>query len=515
MAMPFSNASIKRTLVSSLPYLLFLFLGVLLHIPFYTHYFVPGVIADSFAYADFAKNIFLHEMPPAFRAYTPGYPLFLYLTEALGSHTMRSFFMIQTIINFGLYFLVIRVLFGTKAIGNILKYSILFVLILFFNSSATLSIETTMSPVQLYSALSLVLVMLLASVTLDKNFSLAYIGGSTVVLCLLMLLRPQAIVFGPLFLLVLIYLLLDKKYKLIAVAVSLPVLVFMSTCSYNYYSLGSFTFSVQQYYQKIRSSAMFVEKKTGQPQLIQRMLDSTDIKIANDFNGQTKEAILLHAPGVTDTYGEYFEKLIADYYHDSVPKAMKDSITMVMNKDKNMGLYFKKILVCYKMQVYENSLKRDFYTSELRERVTFIEKPDYFTDKSNMTERVVTKDYYPYYYEGKKLKIGEDRPHNAISRVAFLLNNRLSMLLRKLPLGYVYVLVLLAFFVMIAVWFTKLFSVPGFLTGLLIALIPLSNYTLISLFVYPTFRYSYTSDFFTLLCPVILLAVIYDLRRRV
>ena len=214
--MPLSNSNAKRTLASALPYLLFLFFGLLLRIPFYTDYFVPGVIVDSFAYADFAKNIFLHEMPPAFRAYTPGYPLFLYLTETLGSHTMWSFFMVQTVINFVLYFFVINVLFGTKAMGSILKYSILFILILFFNSSATLSIETTMGPVQLFNGLSLLLVMLSASIILDKKFSLLYILSAIIIFCLLMLLRPQAIVFGPLFLLVLIYLLLGKKYKLLA-----------------------------------------------------------------------------------------------------------------------------------------------------------------------------------------------------------------------------------------------------------------------------------------------------------
>ena len=488
--------------------ILFIIIGIIFRIPFYTHYFVPQISVDSLAYADFASDI-LSKKVGCFRAYTPGYPLFILITEVIGIHTMKCFCLLQTTINFIIFLGIIFQLFSIKSLNNIFKYLTYITLIIFFNSSATLAMETFESPMIFYSSLSLLFVFAMLNIFYTHTASIKKFSFISVIISILLLLRPQGIVLLPLLGLLILYLLLSKRYQQFIFIISIPGIVIFCTALYNYNTLGKFTYSTQGFYQSLRSSAIFLKKKDSQPQTIKNALDSTDVWFYRQYPNRTKEQIVLTNPAAEDAYADKFYTFVSDKF-GNISNGMQDTLSGIIHTDCDKHFFWKKVITTLKTQITHNSLNREFYVSDLIERISYINKTDYFDDgSSEFTKKIVTKNFYPYYYTGKNLSLSSMKPDSRITSLAFFLNTKTTNILRVLPLGYLYLLTILLFTIFLLSCYKQLPGVPVVIVCYLIALIPLSNYLLIAIYVYPDRRYSYTSDYMVILAPILLIMSIY------
>lgn len=496
-----------------LPYALFLFFGILMRIPYYTHYFVPCISVDSLAYSDFTKSVLVNQ-PPLFKAYTPGYPVFICLLNAIGVTSFKSFLLIQTILNFFICLAAIFVLFRTKALSDVFKYAVLILFIIFFNSSATLSNETTIGPIQFYTSLSFLLALLSVKIIHDKQVSFFYIGLSSLAFCLMLLLRPQAIILAPLVMLTLVSLIFYKQLRHAVFFALMPVLLMLCICSYNYVFENKFTYTAQNFLQKVRCSAIFVQSKSHQPVVVQQAFAAADGMLQHKYPGQTKDEIVRADPSISDVYADFFMSEVRASYKGVIPAGMIDSIRLIMQRDRNLQSYFKKVVTALMSQLRDNSLQREFYLSELKERVLYINRTGYFEDSSDsLTKKIATMDYYRYYYGGDQLQLKSGDTKKVVIRSAFFINAKMSSAIKLLPVGYIHILTLILFCLIACIRLTRVLSIPVILTGVLILLIPVGNYMLIALFVYPGTKYSYTSDLFCLISPLILFQLIYDMRK--
>ena len=503
--------NLNQTIKNLMPYFIIIFftaIGIIFRIPFYTHYFVPLISVDSLAYADFASDI-LSKKVGIFLAYTPGYPLFILITEVLGIHTMKSFCLLQTIINFIIFLGIIYLLFSIKLLNNFFKYLIYITLIIFFNCSATLAMETFVSPMIFYSSLSLLFVFALLNIFYTHTAGIIKLCFISIIISILLLLRPQGIVLLPLFGLLILYLLLSKRYRQAIFIISIPTVVIFCTALYNYDTLGKFTYSSQGFYQSLRSSAIFLKKKDNQPPAIRNAIDSADARLYSQYPNRTKEQIVLANPAIEDGYADNFSNFVAGKF-GNMSKGMQDTLSGIIHTDCDKHFFRQKVITTLKSQITLNSLNREFYMSDLIERISYIKKTDYFDDgSSEFTKKIVTKDFYPYYYTGKNLSLSSMKADSRITSLAFFLNTKTTNILRVLPLGYIYLLSIILFTIFLLICWKQLPDVPIVVGSYLTALIPLSNYLLIAIYVYPDRRYSYTSDYLIILAPILLIFSIY------
>ena len=483
---------------------LFIFFGVCFRLPFYLSYPIPGVTGDSFAYMQPLQQIIDHQIP-IFTLYTPGYPLFLSLTYYIGINTLLGVYLMQFICSIFAYSLALTYLFKIVK-SHLLYYIIVLLSITYVCAPASIAQETNLSPICLTTSIGILSLCVTIYLFFKNNGSRFSFLLLSFCLAAMISLRPQSVIFLLPVIILLTGFLYNKNFASLIKVISVPVIVILTTCFYNYFTLNKFEYTNQSFTQKIRSSVFYLEKRKDQPSFINSAVDSLDSHLRVDFPNISKEKLTTENIANMDVYGDDFCGYVAQIVRDSLSTEKQEREISKACGNKNMQLYFKKVLFSFQACFLQySSLKMEFYLTELKNRIHYITEKTEYTKCKN--KELTTKEYYACFFGSKNINalMGDKK---FFYRPIFIINTLYGKIFNPAVMSIIYFGVLFLSMSFTCIKFLRKKIAGSDFLWLSILFIPLANALIISLFVYPRVYYSYPTDGIILFSPLLLLALV-------
>jgi len=480
---------------------LFILISIIFRIPFYKSYFIPGFSRDIFTYFQPVSSM-LSGYLPHFTFYTPGYPLFLYFINLINISTIKGLLLFQNAACFSIIIMSLIVLMKDLRFRYFL---IIFSgILIFYNSPGFINEETKISPVALYTCLLILFSIIIFKIVLKTKLSLSLLIFSSFIIGLLIFIRPQGtlslILFFPFFLHYLYY---NRRLKILwaLLPFSMIILVMMF---YNWGTTGNFTSTNQSFYQNVRSSMFVMKKDNSYPAYINSAIDSINSQILRD-----KNAIIKNPDFKISNIDELGDKFLSIIYQQTggASKVVNDEIDEICKKrkfTKEFAVYafsnFLKSVKCF-------SLQSEFYTNELKNRKFYIEESEeYLCPTSAAIRALATKDFYESIYSTKKVNTNSSINDQSkfLNKFVCFVNHKYFQIFNPTLFVALYFLCLIMSFIvgLVNILKRKYFNILN-LYFLLLLSIPLANYLVVSIYVYPSKGYFITTDWIILFTPVL------------
>lgn len=224
----------KHQLAVSAACLLFFF--IISRLPFFLYFPIPGgFVSDAFEYFMVALEIKRGQLP-LFDVRTPGYPLFLFLTDALFG-SLYALLVIQNCIT------LCSSLFLTYAVHKIYPrytYPVAASMLFYFMSNNSIEADSNVLTNSLYTNL-LIVFLGVFMIALRRN---KLWGLLSALVALIILVRPSGLFLVPIIGVILLFLFLSARYGNAWVKMLLPATALLVVlCSYNFFTLGKFSIS--------------------------------------------------------------------------------------------------------------------------------------------------------------------------------------------------------------------------------------------------------------------------------
>lgn len=205
-------------------------------LPFFWFFPFPGgFVSDAFEYFDVAFSIENGHLP-IFDIRTPGYPVFLYLVNALRG-SLHTLLIVQNLATIAASLFLV---YAVHSNYRNLTYPAAAAMIFYFMSNNSIEADTNVLTNSLYTNLLIVFVSLLIY-AIRRN---KYWGLLSATTGLIIYVRPSGLFLVPIIALLFIFLWITKRHSISWLKLVVPgAIMLLALCFYNFLTLGKFSLS--------------------------------------------------------------------------------------------------------------------------------------------------------------------------------------------------------------------------------------------------------------------------------
>lgn len=327
---------------------------------------------------------------PKLAVRAPGYPLFLYLLLSV----YQDWFFVMAVQNLITLFSALVMVYAVYSTYRPSTVPVMILLTGFITSSMSLFFDTSILSEGLYTSfLLLSSAFLILSIHSSKNL---FWGMTSFFMGMVIFIRPSGIFMVVIFFMVGAYLFFKRSSKKKLLSFSLPFwLILISFCSYNYLTIGKFTFSILGEMSIIRHTTLLWETDPHFPPAVNQAIQRVK-RLKNQEGDWPVLKTSWKASEVFPIYGKTYDFFIkSNLYrcgssYDELRPLYKKIIWKALRE--NPGVYLRLTLFMMKRYFYDNLEKSktcDYYFWQGRRCEFFLTEELFLSLRSYQT--TVTK----------------------------------------------------------------------------------------------------------------------------